>query len=244
MISIVSAGVQQDTYDDAIRIYHLNGNAIDSKNGLNNGSVSGAVNTSGILGDAYEFDGVNDKIDLGAIGTNYPASWNLWVKTNEFDVKRRALGRYYTQTSLGLFDNDAGQWVYVLFSDGGTINTGYAYDSNIDKWIMMTMTYNGTDIVYYFNGTQIESDTATGDIDNLASDWQIGTHGNDGHWWNGTIDEVTFYDSALTQDQIDWLWNSGAGNELEPEPMSILGTIYPLPSGVPYVKLNSSLVFE
>jgi len=214
-LGVVSAGTQGDLWDSAVRVYHLNGDAFDSRMGLNNGTVSGAVNTSGILGDAYEFDGVNDKITLGVIGTDYPASWNMWVKQKISLTKMGALGRYYEQDGYIVDSADNTRW--MLRMGGGLEYATGSGQGTKDIWRMATMTYNGTDVLYYNNGTLYAQDTTSGNITHLTRSWQLATSGNNADYWNGTIDEVTFYNDSITQTEIDYLYNSGVGNELERE---------------------------
>lgn len=63
------------------------------------------------------------------------------------------------------------------------------------------------------NGTANSTAHTTGVLDGTA-DFVIGALGNASTFWNGRIDEVTFFNAVLTAAEKTWLYNAGNGRGL------------------------------
>ncbi len=73
---------------------------------------------------------------------------------------------------------------------------------------MVTVTYNGSNVKTYINSILKRTDAKTGTIGSTSLIRMFSRQENDGTFV-GKIDEVAIYNIALTQTEIDLLYNSG-----------------------------------
>ena len=69
-------------------------------------------------------------------------------------------------------------------------------------------------IQLYYDGAALGSTGATGgnDLDDQENGFRVGTAAVSGGWFNGLIDDVRVYDTALSSANADALYNSGNGD--------------------------------
>jgi hypothetical protein len=72
----------------------------------------------------------------------------------------------------------------------------------LNTWTHLATSYDGTTLRFYVNGAQVSSRAQTGAIVTSNNPLQIGGDSLYGHYFQGTIDEVRVYDTALTAAQI------------------------------------------
>jgi len=165
---------------------------------------------------------INDSDSLDGFSK---ATWNMWVKQEEYNINSGIVGKYRA-VNMGrsyLIRNSLsnGNSVSVAISSDG-INSG-SYTSNSilacgirenNQWTMITVTYEGSSIKYYRNGVLCDSDiTIISSIYNSISPLRLGAGNN--LFFNGGIDEFTFYNQSLSKEQITRLYNeSFHGNNL------------------------------
>ena len=200
-------------------------NNIGSFNGYTayDGTLTGDGNewATGKYGYGLELEGT-DSNDYVTIGTNTEfynlctngctiSAW-VWVADDsDFNV---IAGRWDTTDDNRFFLLRISSSNIIQFYSGrnGTA-TGWSYTNGgagitRETWTYVTGVYNGTHVVSYKNGIYEASATMPYGIDTTA--WQdnentfIGTHddGNPTHEFNGTIDNVGFWNTPLTQAQI------------------------------------------
>ena len=66
----------------------------------------------------------------------------------------------------------------------------------------MAVTYDGSALRLYVNGTQVGSRAATGAIQTTTNPLWIGGNQPDGEFFRGLIDEVRVYNRALSQADV------------------------------------------
>ena len=69
-------------------------------------------------------------------------------------------------------------------------------------WVHLAETYDGTALRFYLNGTLVSSLARTGSILTSTNALQIGSDSLYGQYFNGLIDEVRIYNTALSAAQI------------------------------------------
>lgn len=186
------------------------GTAIDQL-GVNNITNNGASNTTGKIIYAYDYDGTSDYMvtggNIGITGTQN-RTLNMWIKfdaftggpyfiawginsaNREFGLRTDASGNLYAWTNAGDF---------LIKS---TLSTG--------TWYMLTLTYDGTTVKGYVNGTAEGSSNLalnTGDSTMVIGKYQHGSS----NYFNGIIDEVMISNKTLSNAQILELYNGGNG---------------------------------
>ncbi|MDQ3155451.1 MAG: LamG domain-containing protein [Actinomycetota bacterium] len=191
----------------------------DYKNGVTQG-VAGAM--SGDTNTAGQFDGVNDYVNMtGTTGIPVGAatrSVEMWFKTSS--ASRQTLFAY----GAGATNQEFGLWIDA----GGTSMTSWGYGGGNDKqfplpyavndgnWHNVVETYNGTTLVIYIDGVALTSQAATRATVMDPTGFVIGavirsSDGNFGGFFNGSIDEVSFYTSVLSQATVTNHYQLGTG---------------------------------
>ena len=204
--------------------YKLDGNANDVTT-VYNGTESNVTWTNqGRFGSAGSFNGSSSFINIedstaNAFGfANMTGSISVWVNPS-------VLG-----TSLGLMaKRDEGspgnrQWILRKYTDNKIQFIAYQTDStsqyiysnstiDINIWTYVTITLTTTEMKIYLNGQldNTQSTTYT-TIQNDGADLTIGRQGanSNSNWWNGSIDQVRIFSTALTQANITDLYNEVA----------------------------------
>ena len=210
--------------------------ATDSVRGVTGNAtlLNGASFATGQIGNALTLDGTNDyawandPVVTGATQLTISA----WVYSNSSPnqwasiVKNWGGGAFHfgLNSTTGMLGN------YLNSGVGGTIQAPSALTLNV--WHQVAFTYDGTLHKLYIDGALVQTVSsgvptslssagttmgigvklANGDSTAAASDGSQG-------YWKGQIDDLAFYDNALTESDITTLYNNGiAGVSAVPEP--------------------------
>lgn len=154
-----------------------------------------------------------------------PFTVELWARATSWATGVRCIAGNVSSYSDGWwFRQEAGttpRWIYV--QNGGGI---YMAGGNIAKneWAHLVVTYDGTTVRFYGNGEQQWTSTGTVPSINLGGPLCLG--GNPAineEFFDGNIDEVAIYSSALTADQVRLHHEVGRANiALPPVPASVV----------------------
>lgn len=106
------------------------------------------------------------------------------------------------------FDNNNG--VYRGITDAGTVN--FANVVPVDQWDHIALTYDGTTTRWYYNGGEVGSNV--GNPDNSFQQIRLGINRNIDNAFEGDLDDVRIYSSALDANAI-------AALAVIPEPSSL-----------------------
>jgi hypothetical protein len=153
------------------------------------------------------FDGVDEYVSVPYSADLNPASFTLscWVKTssiNHTDDKAIA-GSVNSAASAGyglLLNTDN----YFMFSinDGSFHDIEYPLEAKIDQWYHLAGTYDGTTMSFYVNGELVTSENFSM-TQNTTDPFTIGGWFNDVNMsFEGEIDEVRLWNTALSQAQV------------------------------------------
>jgi predicted outer membrane repeat protein len=231
--------------------WEMNDNAanktvIDSSGNENHGiafqNTSVLHNDSGdppYLNGALTFNGSDDFITTGM--NNFPSgaaprSASFWIQWNG-SSKYNVIFGYGIDTDtpanklFGTFLNSSGN----LYCWINYVNTSENYDTGIDItigiWTHIVLTYDGTYIRAYKDGTLVNTTAKV--LDTVPDASAIGRNNwNGSHNFNGLIDNVMIFSSALTLDEIQLLYNLGFGREY--------GYILSKPSSVGHWKMDDN----
>jgi hypothetical protein len=185
----------------------------DDSVGGNDGTIIGATWTAGISGSGLSFDG-DDSIEIpGLLGQPQNLTISTWVNLSDRDTSGAEL------ISLG-------DYVVIRLDGTGSNGTmGFYYDGTMWKNTTTGISYAGTgwhhfayvvdDInniqKVYVDGIVMGSTAHTQSISyiGLGSNTFIGKHGNgvDNYNSNGIIDEIRIYNRALSDQEVQVLYN-------------------------------------
>ena len=185
----------------------------------NNGTIANASwSTGGKYGSALSFNGTNAIV-------NVPDSASLDLTsgmTLEAWVNPSALGNAWRTV---LMKEQSGNLVYDLHANGSgatKVPVGEVYVGGertvaapsaltVNTWTHLAVTYDGSVLALYRNGTQVATLLQSGPILTSTGALRIGGNTIWPEWFAGLIDEVRVYNRALTQTQIQADMNTPLG---------------------------------
>jgi chitodextrinase len=178
-----------------------------SGNGNTGTIVNATWTTSGKYGDALSFNGTNAQVvvnDSASLHLTTAVTLEAWVNpssapTGWQDVIYKPLDNYFLEAASSN-GNKPGAGA-LLTSSAEPLAYGTAQLA-ANTWTHLAMTYDGTTLKIYVNGTLATSAAQSGTITTSANPLQIGGDTTYGQYFKGLIDEVRIYNVALTQAQI------------------------------------------
>ena len=200
-------------------------NTGDYKNGLTLGAAGALTGDSNT---AAQFDGMNDYVQMtGTTGIPVGAaarSVEAWFKTSS--AARQVIFDYGSLAATQEF----GLWIDA----GGATMSAWGFGSGNDKvftmpaavnngaWHQVVLTYNGTTLTLYIDSVALATQAATRSTVMDAYGFGIGAvinpgDANSGGFFNGSIDEVSFYTTVLTQTDVTNHYQ--LGTVIAPEPV-------------------------
>src|SRR3989338_8062497 len=170
--------------------------ATDSSGNENHGTLmNGPVWTTGKVGNALFFDGVNDYVNLGNPSNLIPGgaiTMSAWVNLKSTSATRMILSK----------DNGAANPTAIRIQAGGTVRcfmggtaSGDVGSISANTWNHIACTYDGSKIQVYINGMPAGSPVSkTGSIVDNPDGWIIGARSSGTIMlMNGLVDDVRIY---------------------------------------------------
>jgi formylglycine-generating enzyme len=193
--------------------------------GTNNGTSFGGVTyTNGEVAACFNFDGVSGYVDIpdpANLNPTGPFSVEFWMnggtqQSGLFDVVDKSHG--FTDSTGWTFEGQSSTGTlgfYYGLGGGGAGNFAGAITTNKvldNQWHHLTGIWTGTQIGIYVDGVlQVANSSTTLPVNNqrdllFATSWGGGTHTR---FFSGQLDEVTYYDRALTSEEVVSIFNAG-----------------------------------
>ena len=186
----------------------------ESPNG-NNGLLSGAADqVAGYIGQALDFDGVLNWIELDSV---YPViqtgsfSVSVWFNTSvqvlPFSTIFSTHTASYSNAVLLVIEDDG----TVQLRGGSSITSTQTFDDG--AWHHAAITLDGVGKRLYVDGLLIGSDqtqdpdTANVALVSIGQDWDASGGGTKSDFFNGLIDQFRLFNRALTQEEVVTLAN-------------------------------------
>ncbi len=212
--------------------YPFNMNANDESGNGNHGSVHGAAlveDRFGNINSAYYLDGVDDYIDIGKnVQPPFPVSVSVWINANDLDANGCGIagivrndqyddGRY----RYGLTVRVNGGYLSAHYFEGFSAprnRIGYTSDDALitaGNWYHLVVKFNAhRNIQLFVNGVEYPgsySGTGSG-LSYSGSNGAIGTFKSNRPdrtcYFNGTIDDLRFYNRALSENEARALFSN------------------------------------
>ncbi len=233
-LSIV-VNAQVDLKKGLVAHYKLDGNAADSSTNSLHGTKNGTTNDSGHIGKpntALKFNGSSDYVSVAhnnKLNLTGDKSFSIWYKIQSLSQKDFAtiffkqgdqtsgsfphFGLQFTESST----YGVSRYKVVYFNGKNSTNkvvfSKEDYRNYLNKWVYIAVTYSTSDgyIRLFFNGNLSDSVNAPSFAPNTSTDpVEIG-RGNKfnyaASYFNGLLDDFRIYDRALSQKEIDALYN-------------------------------------
>ncbi|GAB5439836.1 MAG: hypothetical protein Fues2KO_01850 [Fuerstiella sp.] len=193
-----------------------NGNALDSSGNNHDGAVNGAGYGPGVIGQAFQFDGIDDYVEIPGAASLEPTTISVAMWVNATSTGKIQL---LADTSHGLGSNNNG-WALQIQTDnrasfayGNGSSFPEVYSSSIvadGTFHHVVGTLDGSDLRMYVDGV-FESSVAytgtPGDSTANGGNVRLGDHYHStvSRPVNGLIDEVRIYDHALSLSEVQSL---------------------------------------
>ena len=179
----------------------------DASGSGNNGTTANTTwAATGKYGTALTFNGTNSRVTVpnsSSLQLTTAMTLEAWVNPTTVssawrDVIYKGNDNYYLMatTSQSGLAGAGGTF------DGTNANAIAASTLPTNTWSYLAATYDGTSLRLYVNGTQVASLAKTGSILTSTNPLTIGSDPIFGQYFQGTIDEVRVYGTALTPAQI------------------------------------------
>lgn len=189
--------------------------------GLNDGTLNGPNWTrNGLANAALDFDGNNDYLDVGNFNiSGDEMTISAWFYADRFGTDPRVISKA-SSTSLNDhdwmfgFDDYNSSYARILFrlktDNNSTLELRGNYVPRYE-WCYITASYDGSNMKIYLNGQEVASRSQSGNIANSSKDVWIGANPtNASHRpFNGRLDEIAIFDRALSQSEIQDIFEKG-----------------------------------
>lgn len=201
--------------DDLVAYWNFDetsGNLID-QHGIFDGANSGATpNVAGKINTAYDFDGSDDYINIeNRIQLEDKASFSFWINVEGIIdrgvIISKRIGDFSGNNDWQINMHENKIYVYLW---GTTTPVHQAEFSTEEGWKHIVVTYDSTSVKIYVNNLKVYDGMNSGNIKDSAPYTRIG----DDFWnnlWDGKIDEFGIWKRALTEEEIEKLYNKGEG---------------------------------
>ncbi len=188
----------------------------------NNGTLGGDAeaptwNASGRVGGAYMFDATDDFIEINDTPSLNPGKTNLTFMAWIYPSSAGA-GRILCKDNGGanrdycLSWGDAGQKPrFFAIMTGGLHILDALIDLPLNAWSHVAVTYDGTTLKMYLNGTDDATSTFTDTFADSTIPLRIG-RSVEGYTFPGSIDEVYIFNRTLSAGQIREHFNQSLNN--------------------------------
>ncbi|MFO7872275.1 MAG: NosD domain-containing protein [Candidatus Undinarchaeales archaeon] len=184
--------------------WRLEGNA-DDELGLNDGTVYGATAVSGRFGQAYDFDGTGDYIDIGGtiaeIDESSPLTFTGWINLDD-DTSSVVVVNHQKSNSNRFGIASISGDLRAAFYDGswqgassGSINT--------DTWYFFAYTFDGSSSGQLYIDGVAQSGTNTPSTIAGETGMFIGARLDADKYFNGVLDDIAIFDRALSADEVE-----------------------------------------
>lgn len=207
--------------------YRLEGNGTDWVS-TNNGTVTGASTVAGKQGDALDFDGTDDKIDIpndaslkfGDGSNDRPFSMSFFVNPDDFDASMSVITTFLPSNAGDYrinINGTTGKVQFLLNDSSAGKNPFITSDTGLiaEAWSHVVVTYDGTgggnclndpNGQIYINGVK-DGSTFSDDggtyvaMESGPNDIDI-ANDNGGSFFDGTIDEVIIFKTELNAEDV------------------------------------------
>ena len=173
---------------------------------------------------SFSFDGVDDYFYTSSPSLSISDAWSVstWVKTNDKTSDGGSFRGWFTTGGWDIASN----FKFAVRSDNGYASVWKSNsevivgNSNItdNNWYNVVVTKTASNITLFVNGTQ--QATVSNSETWLFNNIYLGAGGQSTNittagMWNGSVDEVAIWNSALSSAAITEIYNSGVTNDLD-----------------------------
>ncbi|MFA6759231.1 MAG: LruC domain-containing protein, partial [Bacteroidales bacterium] len=198
--------------------------------GSNNGTISNATRTAGIVNCALNFDGSSTNVNVPSNSGISPVTemtMMAWVFPQENRSAKIFQKGDWDGHGIG---QDLWQgWnceIKTADNKGHSIEWGSGRPL-LNEWYHLAMTYDGTQLSYYVNGVLKGSKPVSGNLRVNSRPLSIGSDGGSQKFFKGKIDEVALYGVALSAQEIQSIAQTSASPDKDGDGIPNVNDDYP-----------------
>lgn len=208
--------------------------------------ANGPLWGTGLMGQALTFDGKNDYVNTNAddsLDVTGSLTLSAWVFRSNSAKTHAIVSKYQTNSSapfhLELLASGLVRATHRSGTLGQSISSTTAVTNNVWTHVVFVRDNSTGKLTFYFNGVQDFAGWKSYNTTRVAASTvsvKIGSHaGATNNFFAGTIDDVRIYDKALTEAEVQSLYNSHTGDVTPPSSVTI---DQPLPSSTVLSNVN------
>ena len=198
--------------------------ANDASGNGKNGTISGASWVTGHNGGALSFDGTDDHVALGSLGTFYNSAFTLeaWVQKTTTKKDVAIVGSWTGSGPMLWIDHVAGHHYATLGSSlSSYLDSGQS--PIVGQWQHLAATFDGTTARYYIDGARWPRAPSPARSAPRTPGGSARTAASPGGFLDGVVDDVRVYNRALSAGEIQFDRDHGVtppGDPLDTTPPS------------------------
>jgi|GEM_PF-4179605 hypothetical protein len=193
-----------------------NGDTLHDKSGNgNNGIIKGATWINGVAGNALQFDGTNNYVEISNL-TNFDFtstfSYSFWIKIKEFLPGTHNVidkGEHAYNAAYGLFFQDSmlvGRYNHYVVANSVVFNS----QQILDRWVHFVWVVDSENQRLYMNGVMInQNPTTISSITTTPRPLLLAGAIDRAYYFKGAMDEVHVYNHALAETEVKVLFKDG-----------------------------------
>ncbi len=191
------------------------GDAQDALGTMHGTLVNGTTFAPGMVGQAFDFDGVNDIVSLPNLDMN-SLTVEMWIKRDRLTIPGVPLDR------LIVSNGDAG-WA-ILPSDSNRIWWSLTAINNVESnasigatntWYHIAVTHDSGQACFYVNGALDVCRSYNVTFNSSGQGYTMGGRGL-AEFYDGLIDEAAVYNRPLSAAEIAAIYNAGSFGKCPP----------------------------
>lgn len=209
-------GIREDTVTD--------GSGQDNHLVNNTGAIFSSDSKTG--SGAYEFDGVNDRLYTDGTQKQVNIDTDIavfaWVKPySTVDGARNIVTKRPGNVGWIIHNNATNALQCYVHVNGSWNNVKVEGIYTPNEWVHVGFTYDSTTLRVYADAVEVGSLAVGGPITQADGDIEVGGTSLYSQWWDGLIDDVRVYATALSPDEIQEMYQQRASLDSE-------GNLFPI----------------
>lgn len=188
-------------HDAQVQDYSGNGNDASPSGGI----TTGVAGRSGIT--ATSLDGTDDTVPYGNTHSNFSeVTFSFWSRHPSFTDGQHI---WHPKSSNDIRVRETSTGIDWLISDNGGTNHTVSASGTVNQWIHWAGVFDGSEMILYKNGSFTAS-TAVSSVGSQTGTDTIGSNSSGTANWEGVICDFRVYSRALTQQEIQTLYEWGS----------------------------------
>ncbi|TAK95969.1 MAG: hypothetical protein EPO07_14950, partial [Verrucomicrobia bacterium] len=208
----------------AVSWWRAENNALDSIDGNNGTLLNGTAFASGMVGQAFNFNGTNQSVSISNSPSLNPTNFTVETWLNPAHIPQPGEiamdvvskdGETFDRQYLLTVDEHQVFRAHVWTPFGMSAVYGNVILSS-NTWYHAAMTYDGSSLKLYVNGVLDASIATPSPMVVTTQPFRIGggsPAGTPPYYFQGKIDEVSFYNRALTSNEIAAIYGASSAGK-------------------------------